>query len=50
MIEGLLMLSPFGMQKDNKSLKKLKRLREIALKKEQGMRFSRGDIGFLKSF
>ena len=49
MIEGVLMLSPYGLKKSNKTLITLKRLREISLKKEQKIGFSKEDIHFLKT-
>jgi hypothetical protein len=49
MIEGVLNFSRFGLQKKSKTLRTLKRLREVALKKEQGIEFVTEDIRFLKS-
>jgi hypothetical protein len=49
MIEGVLNFSRFGLQKKSKTLRTLKRLREVALKKEQGIEFLTEDIRFLKS-
>lgn len=49
MIEGILIFSSSNRKQENKLLLTFKRLREIALKKEQEIRLSKKDIAFLRS-